>query len=843
MNVVKLTEWPGKKNEEGEELPAYVHMLDVAACGQILIEGHTAFSNLTENQRKAMILLVALHDVGKLSESFRALIRENRTGAPRHWQLSNFLLRHCLDDQLKGLGSSPNVRCELYGAVSGHHGQPPDGVEGNRFEKHKQKKCVGVDGERIAKDWSGYLLSLFPEATLDDIGIVQAQALSWALSGLTVASDWVGSNTNWFPLNRKYKSLDAAWQDSQIIAAKAIEEAGLYPAGISTSKSDSLMGLTNLRPMQKAALNVQFEKGPQLIVLEDSTGSGKTEAALILAKRMIAEKKVRGLFFALPTMATSDAIFERICPVVSELFEKKPTVILTHGRAKQYQSIRQLRGGSNDNTPEADHTEWLTDNRRRAMLASVCVGTIDQALLGILPTKFSTLRLFGLSDKLLIVDEAHSYDPYMQEELKGLLRMQASLGGSAVVMTATLPLSSRAALINAFQTGLGKCPEAIKQSYYPGVHLVGQSVRSESVKPVTGIVRRIKVSQIPSVEEALEILSVMAEKGAACIWIRNAVDEAIKIAENLSQRGIKNELLHARFAMIDRLGKERRVIQRFGKDGSDREGRVLVATQVVEASLDLDFDVMVTDLAPIGSLIQRAGRLWRHMDVRPSDKRPVSGPTLHIVSPNPDNVDNADWLEAALGSGRWVYQLDEQWKTARTVFDEGVIDSPNGLRKVIEAVHGESEISMPDVILKERNKLEGQFFAQAGIARANVVDCRKGFTQGASSISNDAEFPTRLAEKQITLVLARRNKNKEIRPWADHQDEAMAWALSELTASKRKFESLLPDQNCPDIRTIKEKWPAWKQEAHKLCLVTNGMIGDNLRYDDEVGLRSNSSSN
>ena len=106
-------------DKEGNEHPAVLHMLDVAACAERLIEGHTAFAQLSDAQRQALVILVALHDVGKLSESFRALVRIRETEAPLHWQLSDFLLCGVLDRLLAGLGADEWVRTELYAGGGG----------------------------------------------------------------------------------------------------------------------------------------------------------------------------------------------------------------------------------------------------------------------------------------------------------------------------------------------------------------------------------------------------------------------------------------------------------------------------------------------------------------------------------------------------------------------------------------------------------------------------------------------------------------------------------------------------------------------------------------------------
>ena len=841
--VDSIFDWPGKSDGERNEHPAVLHMLDVAACAERLIKGHVAFRGLSSAQRKALVILVALHDVGKLSESFRALIRDEKRGAPLHWQLSDFLLCGVLDEVLSRLGADEWVRVELYAAVAGHHGRPPDRAGGRGTEKRKRRRAVG-SGEQAARDWISRLLRLFPDASLEGMTVDHAKTLSWALSGLTVAADWVASNRDWFPFEPDLRDVEAALVLSQCRARHAVEAAGLDPPRPAQVDGGSLAGLTELRPMQEAALKVELTEGPMLAVLEDATGTGKTEAALILAHRMIAAGKARGLFFALPTMATSDAMFERMKETAKGLFEARPSIVLTHSRAKLSEAMRDLRGASSDETPETDGAEWLTDNRRRSLLATVGVGTVDQALLGILPTRFSTLRLFGLSDKVLIVDEAHSYDPYMQKELEALLRMHARLGGSAILMTATLPMAMRRAYVDAFREGLAAGAGVLSATHYPGLHLLGHEASSHVVEPLHESVRTIRVKRLPKADDAISVLTEAVACGAACVWVRNAVDDAIEAVEALRRRGVKNaDLLHARFAMVDRLRHEQALMRRFGKDGIEREGRVLVATQVVEASLDLDFDMMVSDLAPIGSLIQRAGRLWRHMDVRPASDRPVPSPILHVLSPDPNEVKGDDWLHQVLDRGAWVYRLDYQWLTARAVFDAGTIVAPDGLRGLIEAVHGEGVPPVPKGLLDSQIKEEGEAKAQAGVARGNVVDEAAGYLNGTrGSVGNDALFPTRLGEPQVTMALARREGDRLV-PWAADDDPTTVWALSEVSAARRRFVHLLPDQETPEIHAVKASWPEWRREACAVCVVgEDGAIGDELIYDVMYGLRPRSPS-
>lgn len=836
-----IFDWPGKSDAECNEHPAILHMLDVAACAERLIEGHTAFDRLSGVQRRALVILVALHDVGKLSESFRALIREGERGKPLHWQLSDFLLCGSLDVILAQLGADKSVRDELYAAVAGHHGRPPERAGGNRFERRKRQRAVGT-GEQAAFDWVSRLLELFPGASLKGMTLDDAKALSWALSGLTVAADWVGSNTDWFPFEPSLRDIKAALEQSRCRARQSMVEAGLEVPRPVPVESGLRTTLGTLRPMQEAASAVGLEEGSLLIVLEDATGTGKTEAAFVLAHRMIAAGKARGLFLALPTMATSNAMFERMRTMVPTLFESPPSMTLAHSRSKLSGALRALRGAARDETPEADGAAWLTDSRRRSLLATVGVGTIDQALLGVLPTRFSTLRLFGLADKVLIVDEAHSYDPYMQEQLEALLRMHACLGGSAVLMTATLPLAMRRAYVSAFREGLGEGTAGPLTTHYPGIHIIGKEVQSYTVAPLAQSVRCVSVDRLPKADDALTLLLESAERGAACVWVRNAVDDAISAVQELWRRGADAALLHARFAMADRLSHEQALLNRFGKCGRGREGRILVATQVVEASLDLDFDVMVSDLAPMGSLIQRAGRLWRHMEQRPEAHRPLPGPVLHLVSPDPDRVEGEDWLREVLDRGAWVYRLDHQWLTARALFDAGKIVEPDGLRALVEAVHGEEPPVVPEILRRMQEDADGTALAETGMAVINVVDRAAGYLTGTrGAVGNDALFPTRLGERQVTMALARRQSDTLI-PWAADGDPDMVWALSEVSASHKRFARLLPDQHTAEIQAVKASWPDWRRESCWVCPVEeDGAIGDLLQYDSACGLRTRSS--
>ena len=458
--------------------------------------------------------------------------------------------------------------------------------------------------------------------------------------------------------------------------------------------------------------------------------------------------------------------------------------------------------------------------------------------MGVLPTRFSTLRLFGLTDRILIVDEAHAYDPYMQRQLETLLKMQAMNGGSAIVMTATLPLEMRQAYADAFRRGLGGQEVALEHGDYPALAILGAELRAEAVAPAPATRRSVGVERIDNADDAVELLAASAGNGAACVWVRNAVDDAIAAVRALRARGCSAHLLHARFALGDRLRHEEAVLDRFGRSGDDRAGQVLVATQVVEASLDLDFDVMVSDLAPIGALIQRAGRLWRHMDQRPECGRPIPGPALTILSPDPDNVADERWLYDVLDRGAYVYRHDDQWLTARAVFDAGEIRAPEGLRTLIEAVHGADTPQVPEPLERAQIEHEGARLGDAAHAQQNVVTPEDGYLKGMKgSVWSDERFPTRLGEEETTLVLARRGPDGLLPWWSDDGDSTRAWTLSEVRCNRKRLPGTLPDQSADDIARLKATWPRGKRDFLTVCPVSeNGVICEGLRYDPQWGL-------
>jgi CRISPR-associated endonuclease/helicase Cas3 len=812
-------------------------MLDVAAVAELLIKP----AQMPEPVRQALVLLVALHDLGKINSAFRAMLEHGKPQtAGSHWEVTEALLRQhdkYKDTLARTLGGRDIRRYALYAATAGHHGRPPQrNLECNSLgtdpggEWKAMLDAAGPEAVADAGEVIDAFCALWPDASIANFEKAGLPALTWRLAGLVTAADWIGSNPFWFPPSNEPRPLEDYLRQARLNAAKAIAAAGLDTPAI----ADGTLFDFTLRPSQQACDAVSLPEGPMLAILEDETGSGKTEAALILARRMLAAGKAHGLYFALPTMATADAMFARVAEILLKVYASAPSLALAHGRAALSDRFRSLKDARALNPDEPGPTDWLADNRRRSLLADVGVGTIDQALLAIVKAKHSSLRLFGLSSKILIVDEVHEVgDPYMGELLAELLHAHAALGGSAILLSATLPLQLRGKLIETFEKGAGRSVSLASSCAYPSLIVPG--IDAPAIKSNPSARGPVAVERLDKADDAVGLLTRAAAEGAACVWVRNAVDEAIAAVAALRARGVCADLLHARFALVDRKRHEARALEFFGKEREARPGRVLVATQVVESSLDLDFDVMVSDLAPMAALIQRAGRLWRHMDRRPAPTRPVSGPTLHVVSPDPEPVQNERWAEPVLGQGAWVYPAPLLWRTARVLFDAGRIVAPDNLRDLIEAVENPS-LALPAALQSADIRCDGEAGAARSHARQNLIDWFEGYRLGAKG-ADDADYPTRLGQPQKTLVLARSEAGKLV-PWSGGEWTVETCQLSEVQASAARIARLsLPAQIASEIDTIRSALPAWLAKTRHICPVNeDGHICAGLNYCAKTGL-------
>jgi CRISPR-associated endonuclease/helicase Cas3 len=613
------------------------HCLDVAAAGAAVL---AIYPPPVELPGSTICALIALHDIGKFSRTFQAKVPplwpgslgpfETPPAGYPHDQVGYQLLAGPLAGLLDPLffnWSSRSSRLPLLRAIAGHHGRPPLVQLGDDALLRSVVCAACLDA---AREFVRTVLALFNPEPLPRLTARERQQLAWWLAGFTVVADWIGSARQWFPtvLAADNGDLGAYWRQTCAQAEHAVREAGLVPAAIATDVGMSPLfpAISDPHPLQRWAESVPLPDNPCLIVIEDATGAGKTEAALVLAHRQMVAGHASGLAFALPTMATANAMYGRLAAAYARLFVRsaplgpyegpRPSLVLAHGHSRLDErftnsildaAAADAAGIADDDADQpvnAQCAAWLADNRRKAFLAQVGVGTIDQALLAVLPTRHAPLRLLGLSQRVLIVDEAHAYDSYMGIELARLLQFHAGMGGSAVVLSATLTATQRADLCRAFRAGLG-CDDddttTPPATAYPAATVVSTAgAISYPLELAAELHRSVAVSRVAMMDATADALIAAASSGAAVAWIRNTVDDAIEAVELLRARGYTPLLFHARFAMGDRLAVEQEAMRLFGPRSTptERTGRVLVATQVVEQSLDLDFDLLVSDRRP-----------------------------------------------------------------------------------------------------------------------------------------------------------------------------------------------------------------------------------------------------
>jgi CRISPR-associated endonuclease/helicase Cas3 len=413
------------------------------------------------------------------------------------------------------------------------------------------------------------------------------------------------------------------------------------------------------------------------------------------------------------------------------------------------------------------------------------------------------LRAFGLLGKVLVVDEVHACDAYMNRVLEHLLQLHAAMGGCAVLLSATLSLDTRRRLVDAFAEGAGFAPPTGLPERFPQLLDISTSgVSALDVAAPSWAERELEFRRISDTGLAGEWVTEQAERGACVCWVRNTVGDAITAFERLSEAlGTERvTLFHARFALGDRLRVERDVVNRFGKASRSerRTGRVVVATQVVEQSLDLDFDEMLTDLAPIDLLLQRAGRLRRHP--REANGDPLTrgdgpdrrgGAMLHVLAPEAVDEPGERWIQSFLPGTAAVYDHHGHlWLTARLVDERPSIRLPRDSRAVIEAVFGaDSRDRVPAGLERGVIASEGRRRADASLGEWNTIDGAEGYGGGLGAWTDHEDGRTRLGEPTVTLRLARWDGGG-FRPLVD--EGPRPWALSEVSVRRALVDRVEP---------------------------------------------------
>ncbi|MBI9082993.1 MAG: CRISPR-associated helicase Cas3' [Desulfobacterales bacterium] len=857
-NVPSYFKYWGKTSKEGSFHLLPYHCLDVAAVGKIQLDNNPflveSFKNISGIEKKELknivIFFLALHDLGKFAESFQQLvpILRNRLWPGDKILKTNYSVRHDnlgyvlwnnkggLEQhfQTKGFGLASgykpagksvfrNVLKPWVQTVTGHHGQPPKSRVGtskirikDHFRAHDVESAISFVTECFIffnPDFDSMLRECQSECPRKNY-----KHASWLMAGFSVLCDWLGSDREIFHPCSQRMPLDQYWTDHAIPGARqAVFQSGILPAETAPEKKfDGLFPKIKHRtPLQMKCCELPMAGTPQLLILEDVTGAGKTEAAIMLAHRLLAGGQGQGIYLGLPTMATANAMYERMVESYRCLYREgsRPSMVLSHG-ARHLSEIFQKSflmaqpsdkadNEKKDETTSAECNRWLADHRKKALLADLGVGTIDQALLGVLPARHQSLRLFGLANKVLILDEVHAYDAYTGELLNRLIEFQAGLGGSVILLSATLAKAQRQKLIDAFLQPLTGAPQVIEKEAYPLLtHTMAGHLSEMPIQTRPAVERRVHARFLHSEDQVVEKIREAVEKGQCVCWIRNTVTDARDAWQLISDckwmADDRLHLFHSRYALHDRLSIEKEVMRLFGSGSTHpiRQSRVLVATQVVEQSLDLDFDVLVSDLAPIDLLIQRAGRLKRHLRNAQGDPLPFdsadqrSAPILYVLSPQITDEPADDWYKSIFPKACYVYpHTGILWLTSQILNRNQGWKMPDDARELIEYVYGGEE-EIPVALQALSGEAEGEEIGKSDMARFNALKWKKGYAQG-EKWHDDAVFPTRTGEETHTAYLARWESNRLL-PWVAHGD--YPWDLSSLNVSKEKMNRLSSDK-------------------------------------------------
>jgi CRISPR-associated endonuclease/helicase Cas3 len=677
-----------------------------------------------------------LHDIGKASPAFqlqdeaaRTYLRAAGLPCPDTDRLDHGTSTACiLNSMLAGtFGYSSELALQVAFIAGAHHGAIPSS---NRICSAPERS-VGKGAWIPARvDLACMLHGATGVPNQPSAGLLDSPT-GFFVAGLISVADWIGSSEDYFPF-AEFKTRCIENVDAWTYPATAAERAhhALDSLGWTqwqpSHTSISFRALFDFepRPLQQAVVELASRiSSPALVIVESPMGEGKTEAAMYLSDRAIAGGE-RGSYFALPTMATSNQMFDRVCKFLAKRYpEDIVNVQLLHGHAALSAEFQELRRRGNrllqpagvddersDSASDADviAAEWFT-YRKRGLLAPFGVGTVDQALLAALQVRHVFVRLFGLSHKTVIIDEVHAYDTYMSSLLERLLEWLAAIGSPVILLSATLPSNRRSALAKAYKKGLGvKTSDSDDSACYPRLTWVSErSSGSTHVPASSSSSRRLGINWVDcSLPEAsgdeFELGRMLAEslsEGGCAAVICNTVAQAQRVYQALkpyfpgkaADGWPELGLLHARYPFADRQRRERQALKRFGRvDSSDvkRPSRaVLVSTQIIEQSLDLDFDLMVSEMAPADLLLQRSGRLQRHSQTLRPER--LGTPTLWIIKPDVDDCGTPDFGRATSR----VYQPYVLLKSWLKLNPLNHITIPDDIEDIIESVYG--DIALP----------------------------------------------------------------------------------------------------------------------------------------------------
>lgn len=760
------------------------HLLDVAAVAEVLLQREPEATRRWAASRLGFSLAelprwvaagAGLHDFGKGIPGFQFKWPE---GAQRDLAAGLPFPTHACEaarhDAATALLLEPvwHEACEaplswlqqVVRAISAHHGFY---LGLNDVAKARPRREPVEWNAARREIFAAYWQCLSPQG-LPAKEMLDLSAMTW-LAGLTSIADWIASNPEWFPQGERCVRLDDYYAGACQLAERALDAIDWRLSPLAADATASTVDLMSRmlgtsgaepRPLQLAGdALLASAAGPCLLLVEAPMGEGKTELAFLAWLRLQAANQHRGLYMALPTQATGNAMFQRLLPFLQAFLEHPGDIQLVHGGAAMNPEWVRLRDIDHSRAETLSASSWFAQ-RRRPLLSPYGVGTIDQALLGVLCTKHHFVRLWGLANRVVVLDEVHAYDTYTSGLMVALLEWLKSLGSSVILMSATLPAKRRQQLLQAWDRDLVDTEEDVA---YPRLSVLdGRGLRQQHVaaRPMATIQWQ---GLVESIDTMAALAGELAGRGGCVAVVVNTVGRAqalFRLLQAECGEDVQLLLFHARFPADQRSALEGQVLATFGKDGVRPAKAILVATQVIEQSLDVDFDVMLSDLAPVDLLLQRAGRLHRHRRARPEPHRV---PVLHVAGLVHDrfpDIKTTHW-----GHVYDPYILGRSWAFLR---HESQCQLPQDIDRLVQTVYDDA-VELPDDLQAEhRDYIEfnalGEHLVQVkqqrtrafGFAIRPMHDPDTAYSdkveQWADGETLGDVWATRLGPESITLV-------------------------------------------------------------------------------------------
>lgn len=726
--------WGKTTSFDGDDwMPLIQHLKDSASVAEFVWDWlprhtrHTVEASLPAEARDGRTLLAWLagsHDVAKCSPPFSSKVpvladrmRDHGLVPPvdvtdfnkaPHGLVGHVVFKQWLEERYDAERRAATTYAVIIG---GHHGVPPTFV---KLQFVEDRPHLSGRGRWREVQWE--ILDGMAAATGADQHLqVWAQhplptTVQAILTGAVIVSDWLASNTDLFPLDSPDGDARAA-QAWDLLGLSTPWTPGSPPPDVAEHLGQRFHALGRVTPRPVQGLAVEAARActsPPLLVIESSMGTGKTEAALLAAEVLASRFECGGIFFGLPTMATSDAMFGRVLAWIESLDGSDATsTYLAHGKAglnDRYQGLlAQSRAvgvydegaPGRSGTVEARVLSWLT-GRKKGVLANMVVGTIDQLLFMALQAKHAALRHLAFAGKVVVVDEVHAADDFMRMFLLRALEWLAAYGVPVILLSATLPSSQRQEFADAYRAGVGLAPEKLPlATAYPLVTTVttrGVTSQGAEDEPSTQVI------ELQVLDDDLSALTRVLDEwlvdGGCVAVIRNTVSRAQETAAHLRERfGESVVLHHSRFIATHRAHREQVLREELGPASTNRPARrIVVGTQVLEQSLDVDFDAMVTDLAPVDLMLQRIGRLHRHTRGKEESERPALLRTPKVLVTGITEWD-FDGVPVPTRGSRAVYGLSRLYRAAGalnlTPDSPSSIALPSDIRPLVEAGYDE----------------------------------------------------------------------------------------------------------------------------------------------------------